>query len=190
MYRMLAALCLRHAGSFIVADGDDADALFRAYARTQETRLPLLLFARNPDALSPPAGIEYHLLPRPFSFEEFHAAAHLLSGEPFALPATPNQPSAPTLRWDSVHRVLQCGDDTLVLTAREADIFSALYDAAPEIVSQETLMRGFTRTAGNAPQVYITYLRKKLAALPVRISIVSHRGKGYSLLLPPTADQI
>ena len=90
----------------------------------------------------------------------------------------------PVLRWDSERRAVQCGDAEVLLTPREADVFAALYAAMPGAVRREDLLREFARTAGNGADVYISYLRKKLAALPTAIRIHSERGSGYTLLIP------
>ena len=47
-------------------------------------------------------------------------------------------------------------------------------------VPRGTLCASFRRTSGNGAEVYISYLRRDLAAFPLKI--VSVRGKGYALL--------
>ncbi len=187
MCRMLAALCGNDPAGITVADGDDAGMLADAFRYCRENTLPLILFSCNPADLSVPADITGRILGRPFLFADFTAARRQLSGALPVFEKPEMQETTPQLCWDSARGAVFCGRNEILLTPREADVFSLLYTASPAPVSREKLQAGFSRTAGNGADVYISYLRKKLAQLPLSVQIHSVRGRGYALLVQPAA---
>ena len=56
-------------------------------------------------------------------------------------------------------------------------------------VEEVAMQAGFSRTAGTGADVYISYLRKKLAQLPLSVQIHFVRGCGYALLVQSAAQQ-
>jgi len=164
-----------------IADGDCSETCTAALAACGRDRTALLLYAREPKALSPSEyPVEY--LARPFSFAEFLSRTErLLSGIP-AAPA-PSPADGVGLVWDREERIVRAEDVCVRLSPREAQVFSALYDAFPEALSPEALADLFGDARGNGAAVYITHLRKKLSALP-RITAISYlSGRGYALLI-------
>ena len=190
MCRMLAALCGTHACRVAVADGDDAIMQADAYLYCREQSLPLLLFTRTPAAMTLPVDINGIVLGRPFLFADFIAALRQLHD---VSPVQEIRDSRPLLRWDPVRRAVLCDGAEILLTQREADVFAALYAASPAPVSREKLQKEFARTDGNGADVYVSYLRRKLADLPLCVQIHAVRGQGYALLIqsaPTEAETI
>ena len=190
MRRMLTVLCARRPAMGIVADGDDEGMRGKAAALARESGMPLLLITRRPASCPVPEGLVGRCLVRPFLFEELYAALDALTGAqpPEEIPRG-GQERAAALQWDNAQRTVRCGEATVTLTEREAYVFDALWRASPFPVSRETLRAGFDRTAGNGAEVYVTYLRRKLAALPLAVTIASRRGEGYALLIPGGAAE-
>lgn len=193
MCRMLAALCGTASHGIVIADGDDAGMQTDAFRYCRENALPLILFSAVSAEMTLPADIPGRILGRPFLFADFTAALEQLNG--ISSDAAPpikteeRESVVPHLGWDSVRRLISCGGDEILLTPREADVFSVLYAASPAPVSREKLQTGFCRTAGNGADVYISYLRKKLAQLPLSVQIHFVRGCGYALLVQSAAQQ-
>ncbi len=189
MSRMLSALCEAHPSRVAVADGDDAIMQTDAFLYCRECALPLLLFSRTPAGITLPTDIRGVILGRPFLFADFTAALRRLSDTAPMPSMPPVGDSRPLLRWDPLRRAVLCGSEEILLTPREADVFAVLFAASPAPVSREELQKGFARTDGNGADVYISYLRRKLAALPLSAQIHSVRGKGYALLVQSAASQ-
>ena len=186
--RMIAALCTQNPPPIAAADGDDPAMTAQAIAFCRERGLPLILCASQPQTIGIPPDIRGRILPRPFLFADFSAALWALTGmEPTADAAQENNEvrEEPPLVWDSERRAVICGGSEVILTPREADVFAALYAASPAAVSREQLQKEFSRTAGNGADVYVSYLRRKLTALPLTVRIHSERGRGYTLLIQP-----
>ena len=157
-----------------------------AFLYCREHALPLLLFSRTPAAWTLPADIRGDILGRPFLFADFLAALRRLSD---VSPAPPIQDSRPLLQWDPIRRAVRCGNGEILLTQREADVFSLLYAASPAPVSREKLQKDFARTGGNGADVYVSYLRRKMADLPLSVRIHAVRGQGYALLMQPASSE-
>jgi len=179
--RMLEALCTLSGGpEIVVADGEDPAVRRDASACARERGLPLLLIGGAPEETG---EIPSRTLPRPFRFSDFRDALGGLCADA-AVPQNADDADEPRLlQWDAKRRTVICGDVRQTLTPREADVFAQLYAAAPSPVSRERLMAGFARTGGNGAEVYISYLRRKLAALPQTVTIAFVRGQGYALLI-------
>jgi two-component system OmpR family response regulator len=92
------------------------------------------------------------------------------------------------LRLDlAAHRCWR-GDTEIALTAREDALLAYLAHRAGEVVSKTELVRhvwGDEETDGNAVEVYIGYLRRKIDAPFGRASIETVRGRGYRLVEDP-----
>jgi len=195
MCRMLAALCGSASSGIVIADGDDAGMQADAFRYCRENALPLILFSIVPAELSLPADISGRILSRPFLFADFTAAVEQLSGtvsvsdQQEKTEERESPVPAPQLCWDPVRRLISCGGNEVLLGHREADVFTVLYAASPAPVSREKLQAGFSRTAGNGADVYISYLRKKLAQLPMSVQIHFVRGCGYALLVQSAVQQ-
>lgn len=180
MLRMLAVLCRSYAGQIIVADGDNDVQKKKAVAYARESGLPLILVTAKAEC-TPPAGIHSACLERPFLFSRLRELMAELCGTSSGAPPVPRPHP---LRWEKENRTLHLREHSVFLTEREAALFDLLWRAAPGFVPEAELRAVFQRTDGNGPQVYITYLRRKLNQLPLSVHITSRRGKGYALLIP------
>ena len=131
--------------------------------------------ADDPAGTKLPGGVRCAVCARSASF------ADLLRTAAELLPASREvRTELYDVTWDEAARTVRRGADAVRLTEREAEIFGTLFTASPEPVPRETFNASFRRTSGNGAEVYISYLRRDLAAFPVKI--VSVRGKGYALL--------
>lgn len=178
--RMLDVLVRPYAGKVILADGNDERQRTKAIACALENAVPLLLISVHTDCPLP-EGIRCAALTRPFPFSRLRQVLEELCGT--TADASPKAVPSP-LQWERADRILRYRAQSVSLTEREAALFDALWNAMPGCVSESELRAAFSRTEGNGPQVYITYLRRKLKQLPLTIHIVSHRGEGYALLIP------
>lgn len=179
MRHMLEMLCaIYSAPEIVVADGEDSAVRGEAEALARSRGVPLIFIggpADEPDSTA-------YVLPRPLCFSDFREVIQTLHSDT-AGPVRAAAKQSEILRWDGKHRMVICGETQLTLTPREADVFALLYEASPAPVSGERLMEGFSRTDGNGPAVYISYLRRKLASLPQAVTVTFVRGRGYALLM-------
>jgi DNA-binding response OmpR family regulator len=86
---------------------------------------------------------------------------------------------------DREHRRLWCAGAEVYLSGREFDVFICLFHSAASAVEKEALSLAVWREDGadkaNAVEVYIGYLRKKLAESRV-VTIETMRRVGYALV--------
>ena len=83
--------------------------------------------------------------------------------------------------------ILSCGDKSVRLTAKEFDVLRMLFKNPRHNISKERILSqvwGYDSYAiDNNVEVYIGFLRKKLAAIESNVSIVAIRKLGYHLEL-------
>lgn len=81
--------------------------------------------------------------------------------------------------------MLVCGENRIRLSAREFDVIRCLFQAGEQIVSKDQLLAkvwGFDSNAvENHVEVYVGFLRKKLARIGSNVKIVALRRLGYHL---------
>lgn len=81
--------------------------------------------------------------------------------------------------------MLICDEDRIRLSAREFDVVRILFQAGEQIVSKEQLLAkvwGYDSNAvDNHVEVYVGFLRKKLARIGSNVKIVALRRLGYHL---------
>lgn len=81
--------------------------------------------------------------------------------------------------------ILSCGDKSVRLTAKEFDIIRLLFKNPHHNISKERILShvwGYDSYAiDNNVEVYIGFLRKKLATIESNVSIVAIRKLGYHL---------
>ena len=86
--------------------------------------------------------------------------------------------------------MLICGDNQIRLSAREFDVMRFLFQSREQIVSKEVLLAkvwGFDSNAvENHVEVYVGFLRKKLARINSNVRIVALRRLGYHLEVDET----
>lgn len=127
------------------------------------------------------AGADYYLT-KPFDSRELLACINAL------LRRQGNQ--VDTLQYGDTEldlgtSILRCGEKSVRLSAREFDVMRALLQAGERIVSKETLLArvwGYDSNAvDNHVEVYIAFLRRKLAAIGSGVTIETQRRMGYYL---------
>ena len=88
-------------------------------------------------------------------------------------------------RLDLSTATLACGSNSIALTAREFDVMRLLLSNAGKLLSKEVILShvwGFDSNAvENHVEVYVGFLRKKLASIGSNISINAVRRLGYKL---------
>ena len=166
----------------MLPDGDGAEFCAELRKRKDKTGV-LMLTARESlqDKLSGyDAGADDYLT-KPFEFDELLVRLAALSRR---LASSPDDDAAP-LVLDDVMRSLRFGDVAILFTKREWPLFKHLFDHAGEALSRADLIRNVWGDDGavseNNVDVYVGYLRRKLATggAPIRIEAV--RGVGYVL---------
>ncbi len=127
------------------------------------------------------AGADYYLT-KPFDSRELMACINAL------LRRQGNQVdelSFGNTRLDLASGMLLCGDKAIRLTAREFDVMRFLLQAQGRILSKEVLLSriwGYDSNAvENHVEVYVGFLRKKLAKIESNIRIEAIRRLGYHL---------
>ena len=97
----------------------------------------------------------------------------------FVKQSDPSMSVGSTLRWDG--DVLVCNGVRLLLSRTERTLMKVLMEHHGEPVSRETLARAIGESAGNKTDVYICYLRRKLATASSMPIIRTVRGRGYCI---------
>lgn len=127
------------------------------------------------------AGADYYLT-KPFDSRELLACINAL------LRRQGNQVDELTFgntSLDLASGMLVCGDQSIRLTAREFDVMRFLLQAQGRILSKEVLLSriwGYESNAvENHVEVYVGFLRKKLARINSNIRIEAIRRLGYHL---------
>ena len=128
-------------------------------------------------------GADYYLT-KPFETEELLACIRSLlrrGGET----ADSGAVSFGDLRLEMTTFLLSCGDRSVRLSRREYDLMELLMKNGSQIVSKEQLILkvwGYDSAAeDNNVEVYISFLRRKLAHLRSRVQIKTLRMVGYCL---------
>lgn len=116
-----------------------------------------------------------YVLTRPVSFADF---AEIISSVR-TVPKTPET----GFEFDRESGVVTRGGESVTLTARESELFAYLLSHRRHPVSREMLKNALWPNTGdtNAPDVYISYLRRKLRVLFGDGVIANERGVGYML---------
>jgi DNA-binding response OmpR family regulator len=163
----------------MLPDGDGA-GFCRALRRAGAAARVLMLTARDTleDKLEGfDAGADDYLA-KPFEFEELLARLAALRRRAAPPPALTLHPETRTLGY---------GPRRVRLTAREWAVFAALHGRAGRPASRAELIAeawgGGSDVSENAVDVYVGYLRRKLAGLDAPIRIEAVRGVGFALTL-------
>lgn len=127
------------------------------------------------------AGADYYLT-KPFDSRELLACVHALlrrQGEQVDELQTGNT------ALDLATGMLLCGGKKLRLSAREFDVMRMLMQSGERILSKEMILEkvwGFESNAvENHVEVYVGFLRKKLASIGSNVRIEAVRRMGYHL---------
>lgn len=162
----------------MLPDGDGAD-LCAALRKFGHPARVCMLTAR--DALEDKlrgfdAGADDYLV-KPFEFDELLARLQVLGRRGPA--------DRPVLRCDAAERTLVLGPRKVKLTKREWALFQPLLARRDEVVRREDLLAAAwgaeDAASANAVDVYVGYLRRKLAELDGDDRIETIRGEGFRL---------
>ncbi len=120
---------------------------------------------------------------KPFSFDELTARIRAHLREP--APARPTQLDAAGIHIDLLSREVMLGEEAVHLSAREFDLLVLLHAPRDEVLSREQILSavwGYDFDPGtNVVEVYVGYLRRKLAANGGPARIETLRSVGYRL---------
>lgn len=127
------------------------------------------------------AGADYYL-PKPFEARELLACVNAILRRQGA---QVDELSFSGTFLDLASAELVCGGRSVHLSAREFELARCLFSAGGRIVGKETLLVkvwGWESDAvDNNVEVYVGFLRKKLAAIGSGVKIKSQRSLGYHL---------
>lgn len=165
----------------IICDTDN-ETQIAAAKNAYTTGTPVLFLSRDGKMPAWEVPLSKNL-PLPIRFSDFRRAVlTLLAGKTAPLsdsaPAVPRHPAIRIERGAAVSENVH-----VPLTPCEEKILSALTNAYPHAASAAELEYAFARHGSNSVRVYITYLRKKLTALPVYRAILPEKDGGFSLIL-------
>lgn len=165
----------------VVCDADD-ETQTAAAKNALNAGTPVLFLSQNGDA--PVRDIpRCETLTLPIRFSDFRRAVSDLLGDAPAIVcnSAPAVPRHTAIRIEDSSAV--SGNVRVPLTPCEEKIFSALMNAYPHAASAAELETAFSRHGSNSVRVYVTYLRKKLTALPSYRAILPEKGGGFALVL-------
>jgi DNA-binding response OmpR family regulator len=171
---------------WMLPDGDGL-SLLREWRRAGFRTPVILLTARGtvPEKVTGLRAGADDYLSKPFDFEELLArleALHRRAEHALDLHR------AGDLLLDGRRRSLRSGDEEVVLTAREHALASEFFSHAGEAITRAHLLRNVWGSAfegdPNVLDVYVGYLRQKLARLGTAIEIRAVRGVGFRLVVP------
>ena len=127
------------------------------------------------------AGADYYLT-KPFDTRELMACINALLRRQGS---QVNELCFGNTALDLETSMLLCGESSVRLSAKEFDVLRCLMNAGSRIVSKETLLArvwGYDSNAvENHVEVYVGFLRKKLAAVGSDVRIEAARRQGYYL---------
>ena len=164
----------------------DGFSLLQQLRASGET-VPVLMLTARSDLSDRVRGLDCgadYYLTKPFETEELLACIRSLlrrGGET----ADSGAVSFGDLRLEMTTFLLSCGDRFVRLSRREYDLMELLMKNGSQIVSKEQLILkvwGYDSAAeDNNVEVYISFLRRKLAHLRSRVQIKTLRMVGYCL---------
>lgn len=164
----------------------DGIAVLKAL-RSAGLRTPVLMLTAKGEVYDKVKGLDSgadDYLPKPFDMTELLARVRALSRRQFDL-MDQNALTIGDLVLNAETMQLTCGAQSLKLTLREKDVLALLIQRKGMLTSKELMLErlwGFESDAeDNHVEVYISFLRKKLAHLKSRVGIVTTRGVGYGL---------
>ncbi len=154
--------------------------------RRQEMDTPVLLLTAKSEIDDRIAGLDTgadDYLTKPFAMGELLARIRAMTRRKSAF--TPDVLSFGNIRLDRQNFELSGDTASLRLSNKEFQMMEMLMRSPGQVISAEQFMEriwGYdTEAEINVVWVYISYLRKKLAALAASVSIRATRGLGYSL---------
>lgn len=167
-------------GTVIAAGDDTAEAL---YSRMPEAAVVLVVYRKEGYLASPlhkqlSGAVPYAALPWPVSLPDWERAVLLLSA------GEKRQTAAPvSLQLVPEENLVRLGQKSVRLTDREFRLFAMLYEHRGQAVAKSALTAAVwpDGVEGNACEVHMTHLRRKLTPLLGDGAVAGIRGKGYIL---------
>lgn len=154
--------------------------------RDAGSRLPILMLTARSEVEDKVTGLDSgadYYLTKPFASEELLACLRALTRKQGAAPE--NVLTFGDLRLELGNCLLVCGDRSVRLSRKEFAIMGLLMSNGEQVVGKDTLILkvwGYESDAeDNNVEVYISFLRKKLAHLKSTVSIRTLRMLGYHL---------
>ena len=153
--------------------------------RTEHCAVPILMLTARSEVVDRIAGLDAgadYYLTKPFDTRELLACVHALLRR--------QGDQVDVLRFGNTGLELEtgrliCGDKHLRLSAREFDVMRLLFRAGTRNIPKETILTrvwGYDSNAvENHVEVYVAFLRKKLAAIGSDVKIEAIRRLGYHL---------
>ena len=152
--------------------------------RSRKSALPVLILTARDSVNDRVAGLDAgadDYLAKPFDLGELKARVRALMRRGMAGSSTLIQHGP--LSYDVIGRIARLNGERIELSVREASLLETFLQRAGRLVSKDQLVNHLCEwgeeVSGNAIEVYVHRLRKKLE--PAGVHIVTVRGLGYSL---------
>ena len=152
--------------------------------RGRDSRMPVLILTAQDGVNERVRGLDAgadDFMPKPFELAELGARVRALTRRGAAGGPTLMRQGA--LTYDQVGRIARMNGEPIELSAREVSLLEIFLQRAGRLVSKDQLVGHLCEwgeeVSGNAIEVYVHRLRKKLE--PGGVRIVTVRGLGYSL---------
>lgn len=162
-------------------------------ARSAHNGIPILMLTAKSDTQDRIEGLEAgadYYLTKPFDSGELLACVRALLRRQGS---EVNELSCGNTALDLDTGSLRCGERAMRLSAREFDVMRLLMQAGSRNLSKEQILEhvwGFDSGAvANHVEVYVGFLRKKLAAIHSDVKIISVRRLGYHLEIQEQSGQ-
>ena len=157
--------------------------------RAAHISTPVLMLTAKDELTDKVSGLDHgadDYMTKPFDSEELLARVRALTrrqGEVIG-----EQLAAGDLVLDTPTRSLRCGEKSVRLGFKEFDVLRLLLAAPRAVIPKEDIISKVwgleSEAEDNNVEVYISFLRKKLAYLGSRVSIGTVRKVGYHLEVP------
>jgi two-component system OmpR family response regulator len=155
--------------------------------RARNSKVPVLILTARGGLNDRVAGLDAgadDYLAKPFELAELAARVRALTRRGMAGGSALISHGA--LTYDQIGRVARVNGEPIELSAREVSLLEILLQRAERLVSKDQLVNHLCEwgeeVSGNAIEVYVHRLRKKLE--PGGVRIVNVRGLGYTLEQP------
>jgi len=152
--------------------------------RSRKSGLPVLILTALDSVNDRVAGLDAgadDYLAKPFDLGELKARVRALMRRGMAASTTLIQHGP--LSYDLIGRIARLNGERIELSGREVSLLETFLQRAGRLVSKDQLVNHLCEwgeeVSGNAIEVYVHRLRKKLE--PAGVHIVTVRGLGYSL---------
>lgn len=155
----------------------------------EHSNVPIIMLTAKGEQIDKILGLEYgadDYMTKPFDIGELLARVRALTrrqGEVIG-----EQLAAGDLVLDTPTRSLRCGEKSVRLGFKEFDVLRLLLAAPRAVIPKEDIISKVwgleSEAEDNNVEVYISFLRKKLAYLGSRVSIGTVRKVGYHLEVP------